>query len=117
MFGAAAVQKIELLPDADPAPNTYGLTRDDLIRLLRSSPEAVDGWLSGTRRRPPYFDAALRAAKAGLHPIAKPLVRKYARELGVSESQVTYWLETGQVPVPARMAVAWIIHRKVTGRD
>lgn len=100
-----------------PALNTYGLTRDDIIRHLRAAPETVDGWLAGTRRRPPYFDAALRAARSGLHPIAKPLVARYAKELGIEQQLMNYWLTTGQVPVPARMAVAWIIHRKVTGRD
>lgn len=96
---------------------TYGLTREELIRNLRVTAETVDGWLSGARRRPPYFDAAVRAARAGLHPIAKPLVRKYAKELGIPEAQMKYWLSADQVPVPARMAVAWIIHSKVTGRS
>jgi hypothetical protein len=100
---------------AEPVP-TYGLTREELIRALRVTAETVDGWLTGSKRRPPYFDAALRAARAGLHPIAKPLIRKYAKELGVPEAQMKYWLTTGQVPVPARMAVAWIIHTRVTGR-
>lgn len=95
---------------------TYGLTRAELIHHFRAAPETVDGWLDGTRRRPPYFDAALRAARAGLHPIAKPLVRRYWKELGVAESQAKYWDDTGQVPVPARLAVTWIIHRRVTGR-
>lgn len=101
-----------------PSPvNTYGLTPTDIVHHLRVSPETVDGWLSGERRRPPYFDLALRAARQGLHPIAKPLVRKYYRELGVQESQAKYWEETGQMPVPARMAVSWIIHKRVTGRE
>jgi hypothetical protein len=104
--------------NATPATtvNTYGLTRDELIYHLRVSPEMVDGWLSGAKQRPPYFDAAIRAAHAGLHPIAKPLVRRYWKELGVAESRVEFWLKSGQVPAPARMAVAWIIHCRVTGR-
>lgn len=99
-----------------PAVNTHGLTRSELITYLRSKPETIDGWLDGSRRRPPYFDAAVRAARAGLGPIAKPLMRKYWKELGVTEAQMKYWLDMDQVPVPARMAVAWIIHAKVTGR-
>lgn len=101
-----------------PTPvNTYGLTRADLIHHFRAAPETVDGWLSGERRRPPYFDMALRAARQGLHPIAKPLMVRYGKELGVPEAQLNYWMKTDQVPVPARLAVAWIIHRRVTGRE
>jgi len=100
-----------------PSVNTYGLTREELIHHLRVAPETVDGWLAGTRRRPQYFDMALRAARAGLHPIAKPLVKTYGKQLGVEPSQINYWMNTGQVPVPARMAVAWIIHARVTGRS
>ncbi|TDW21108.1 hypothetical protein EV128_12277 [Rhizobium azibense] len=100
-----------------PALNTHGLTRDELIMHLRVSPETVDGWLSGAKQRPPYFDMALRAAKIGLHPIAPALVMKYGKALGVDQAQVNYWMKTGQVPAPARMAVAWIIHAKITGRS
>lgn len=109
---SAATAKVQ---EAAPV-NTHGLTRAELIHHLRVSPETVDGWLSGARRRPPYFDAAVRAAKAGLHPIAKPLVVRYQKELGIEQAQMNYWMTTGQVPVPARMAVSWIIHRRVTGR-
>lgn len=94
-----------------------GLTRDELVHHLRVSPEHADGWLSGARQRPPYFDLAVRAAKAGLHPISAALVAKYWKQLGVPESQARYWALANQVPVPARMAVAWIIHSKITGRD
>lgn len=100
-----------------PAVNTHGLTRSELIHFLRVAPETIDGWLTGTKRRPPYFDAAVRAAREGFSPIAKPIVRRYAKELGVTDSQMNYWMLTGQVPVPARMAVVWIIHAKVTGRS
>ena len=101
-----------------PAPkvNTYGLSRDDLITLLRASPETVDGWLSGARRRPPYFDLAVRAAHAGLHPISAALVKNYWRELGVEKARVNFWMNSGQTPVQARMAVAWLIHSGITGR-
>lgn len=100
----------------DTLTNTYGLTRDELIMHLRVAPETVDGWLSGSRRRPPYFDAALRAARAGLHPISAALVPNYWKELGVEQPQVRFWQKTGQTPAPARMAVAWIIYSKITGR-
>lgn len=109
---------LALAQHARPLPNqTLGLTRDELVHHLRVAPETVDGWLSGERRRPPYFDDAVKAAKAGLQPIAKPLIAPYRKELGVEQSLMNYWLKTGQVPVPARMAVAWIIHRRVSGRD
>ncbi|NTI22342.1 hypothetical protein G6M87_10785 [Rhizobium rhizogenes] len=99
-----------------PRLNIHGLSRNDLIQHLRVSPETVDGWLSGARQRPPYFDMAVRAAKAGLHPISSAIVAKYAKELGVEQQRVNFWITAGQVPVPARMAVAWIIHAKITGR-
>lgn len=98
------------------AAHTQGLSRDDLICKLRVSPETVDGWMSGARQRPPYFDLAINAARTGLQPIAGALVPRYHRELGVAESLARYWETSGQVPVPARMAVAWIIHRRVTDR-
>lgn len=99
-----------------PTVKTYGLTREELIIHLRVKPETVDGWLDGSRRRPQYFDAAVRAAKAGLHPISSALVPNYWKELGVERSQVRFWQNTGQTPAPARLAVAWIIHTKITGR-
>lgn len=96
--------------------NTYGLTTHELMAHLRVSRETIEGWVNGSRQRPPYFDAAVKAARAGLQPVARPLVRKYAKDLGVPESQVKFWLNSGQVPAPARMAVAWFIHCRVTGR-
>lgn len=103
---------------AIPEPvKTYGLTREELILHLRVKPETVDGWLDGSRRRPPYFDAAVRAAKEGLHPISAALVPNYWKELGVEYSQAKFWKTTGQTPAPARLAVAWIIYSKITGRS
>jgi len=104
------------MPSAAPASVVLGLTRDELIHHLRVKPETVDGWLAGTLKRPPYFDLAVKAAKIGLHPISAALVPKYYKELGVEIERVKFWQNTGQTPVPARMAVAWIIHSRVTGR-
>jgi hypothetical protein len=101
-----------------PAPSSslIGLSRDELIHHLRVKPETVDGWLSGALKRPPYFDLAVKAAKIGLHPISATLVYNYHKELGVEEQRARFWRDTGQVPAPARMAVAWVIHSRVTGR-
>ncbi len=105
-----------MLQASTPRVETLGLSRDDLITMLRVRPETVDGWLSGTRRRPVYFDLAIKAAKAGLQPIAPKLVYGYAGQLGVEPGIISYWKKTKHVPVPARMAVAWLVHARVTGR-
>lgn len=97
--------------------NTYGLSVDHIASALRTSVETVNGWMDGTRRCAPYLDHALRAAKIGLQPVAAPIALSYARQLGVCAGHAKYWKETGQVPVPFRMAVSWIIHKRVTGRD
>ena len=99
-----------------PRIDTLGLSRDDLITGLRVAPETVDGWLSGARRRPVYFDLAIKAIKAGLQPIATKLVYGYAGRLGVEPGIISYWKKTEHVPVPARLAVAWLVHARVTGR-
>lgn len=111
MLQAAQKQTISV-----PASVNLGLSRDELIHHLRVKPETIDGWLSGTLRRPPYFDLAVKAAKIGLHPISAALVYSYYPQLGVEEQRARFWRDNGQTPVPARMAVAWLIHSAVTGR-
>lgn len=98
-------------------PVTAGFSADYLARYMRVSLKTMEGWMNGTTSRPPYFDAAVRAVRADLHGISPALACGYHEALGVSEEHASYWRKSGQVPFPARLAVAWIIHHRITGRD
>lgn len=98
-------------------PTSIGMPADELAYHLRVKLETVEGWLSGRLQKPPYFALAVKAARARLHPVPSSIVEAHTERLGLKRQHVRYWIETGQVPVPARMAVAWIIHNRITGRD
>lgn len=65
-------------------------------------------WREGKTRRPPYYDAALQAARADLQPASPALTQAMHRSLGVSRQLAHYWTMAQQTPRAARMAASWI---------
>lgn len=97
--------------------NRRGMSVNDIAERLCVAPGTVYRWVNGSAATPPYIDDALKAAATGLRMVAKDIACGYWKQLGLTPQHTAYWRKSGQVPGPARMATAWIIHKRVTGRD
>lgn len=89
------------------------MTPEILSIRFERPPILIEEWLAGTKEPPAYWLLAMKAVRANLQPADNVTMRKpldLCTYINAPRDTVPYWLRTGQFPIMARYAVAYVIH-------
>lgn len=88
------------------------MTDVEIAAKLGVTTRTVYNWKNELVKRPPYYEEAILGVELGLTPASDALTHAHWKELGVSRQHSSYWREAGQIPGPAKMATAYIVHTR-----